>query len=122
MWCRARRSRCRRTKNSNPDHQVELHPVLRIGNLDFLGHLKWIRDGRKAYKGFGPPKLKKLIAKELTVQRIRVQGEGYVRIRGAKQCCNRWFMRAKVAERPRAIEDGVVVRAGLPSSARVMRR
>src|SRR5213079_373251 len=28
--------------NSNPDHQVELHPVTQIGSLDFLGFVKRI--------------------------------------------------------------------------------
>jgi hypothetical protein len=60
--------------NSNPDHQVELHPVTQIGSLDFLGHVKRIRRGTQTFTGFGPPQLTTVIKKKLTVQRRQVGG------------------------------------------------
>ena len=63
--------------NSNPDHQVELHPITAIGSLDFLGHIKRIRAGTQSYTGYGTTELVTILNKKLTIQRITIQGVSY---------------------------------------------
>ena len=70
--------------HSNPDHQVELHPLLQIASLDFLDHVKLIEEGDWYYEGYGPKELRTVLQKRLTVQRIGVQGQPYIRMRGTK--------------------------------------
>lgn len=96
--------------NSNPDHQVELHPLIRIGSLDFTGHIKRIQEGTEEYQGYGPVELRLVLNKKLTIQRIMVQGEPYVRLKGTKTGYNHWNLRAQVVEPPEALADGTRVR------------
>ncbi len=96
--------------SSNPDHQVELHPLTRIGSLDFRGHVKRIQDGDQEFVGYGPDRLRTVLNKTLTVQRLQVRGEPYVRIQGAKTGFNHWNLRGRVAALPEALTDGTRVR------------
>jgi hypothetical protein len=97
-------------KDSNPDHQVELHPLLRVGSLDFTGHVKRIRDGAQSFTGNGPDKLPLVLNKKLTIQRIQIQGEPHVRIKGTKTPLNHWNLRARVVAAPEAVVDGTRLR------------
>lgn len=96
--------------NSNPDHQVELHPITRIGSLDFLGHVKRIRDGAQTFTGFGPAQLTTILNKKLTIQRVSVQGEPHVRIKGTKTGNNHWDLRGRIVGMPEVLPDGLRVR------------
>jgi len=96
--------------HSNPDHQVELHPLLQIASLDFRDHVKLIKEGEWYYEGYGPKELRTVLQKRLTVQRIGVQGQPYIRIRGAKTGFNHWNLRGRVAEAVRPLADGVALR------------
>lgn len=96
--------------NSNPDHQVELHPLIRVGSLDFTGHVKRIQEGSEEYRGYGPVELQTVLNKKLTIQRMMVQGESYVRLKGTKTGYNHWNLRARVVEPPEALADGTRVR------------
>ncbi len=96
--------------NSNPDHQVELHPLIRVGSLDFSGHIKRIQEGSEEYRGYGPAELGMVLNKKLTIQRIMAQGESYVRLKGTKTGYNHWNLRARVVETPEALVDGTRVR------------
>jgi hypothetical protein len=96
--------------NSNPDHQVELHPITKIGALDFFGHVKRIRDGAQVFTGFGNPQLKTIVKKKLTIQRITVAGEPYIRLVGTKTGNNHWNLRARVSLAPEALADGTRLR------------
>jgi len=96
--------------NSNPDHQVELHPVTQIGALDFLGHVKRIRRGSQTFVGFGPPELTTVIKKKLTVQRRQVEGVAFVRLVGTKTGNNHWDLRGRVVETPESLADGTRMR------------
>jgi hypothetical protein len=49
--------------NSNPDHQVELHPVLQVGGLDFRPHVKWIETASERFEGYGPTTLPTIVNK-----------------------------------------------------------
>ncbi len=95
--------------NSNPDHQVELHPLIRVGSLDFTGHIKRIQEGSEQYRGYGPQELQAVLSKKLTIQRIMVQGEPYVRLQGTKTGYNHWNLRGRVVEPPEALADGTRV-------------
>ena len=95
--------------NSNPDHQVELHPVTKIGSLDFLGHVKRIAAGTQTFTGYGTTELKTILKKKLTIQRVMVVGESYVRIVGTKTGNNHWNLRARVAGTPEVLPDGTRV-------------
>jgi hypothetical protein len=97
-------------KNSNPDHQVELHPLLRVGSLDFTGHVKRIRAGTQSFTGNGPDKLPTILNKKLTIQRIQIQGEPHVRIKGTKTPLNHWNLRARVVAAPEPVVDGTRLR------------
>ncbi len=96
--------------NSNPDHQVELHPVTQIGSLDFLGHVKRIRRGTQTFTGFGPPQLTTVIKKKLTVQRRQVGGVAFVRLVGTKTGNNHWDLRGRVVGAPESLADGTRIR------------
>jgi len=96
--------------NSNPDHQVELHPLLRVGSLDFMGHVKRIRAGTQIFTGNGPAQLSTVLNKTLTIQRIQIQGEPHVRIKGTKTGFNHWNLRGRVVAAPDAMVDGTRVR------------
>ena len=96
--------------NSNPDHQVELHPLLGVGSLDFRPHIKWIQDGSQLFAGFGPDRLSTVLGKRLTIQRITFEGEPYVRIRGTKTGFNHWNLRGRVTQPAQALADGLAMR------------
>ncbi len=96
--------------NSNPDHQVELHPLLRVGSLDFRGHIKWIQLGNQRFEGFGPDRLPTLLRKRVTIQRIQHQNVPYVLIRGTKTGFNHWDLRGRVTQEPQPLTDGVALR------------
>jgi hypothetical protein len=101
--------------NSNPDHQVELHPLLTAGTLDFTDHVRRIRDGNKVGRGYGPTELKKLLWRKkqggeerstITVRRMTIKGEPYIAIVGAKMGFNHWNLRGRVVDGPKPLEDG----------------
>lgn len=92
--------------NSNPDHQVELHPVTKIGTLDFLGHVKRIRNGTQTFTGYGTAQLKTVVKKKLTIERVTAGGESYIRIVGTKTGNNHWDLRGRVAGTPESLVDG----------------
>ncbi len=96
--------------NSNPDHQVELHPLLQVGSLDFRSHIKWIEDNGGRGVGYGPGELRTILNKRLTIQRITVDGEPYVRLRGTKTGNNHWTLRARLTQAPEPLADGSRVR------------
>jgi hypothetical protein len=96
--------------NSNPDHQVELHPVTQIGALDFLGHVKRIRRGAQTFTGYGPPQLTTVIKKKLTIQRRQVGGVAFVRLVGTKTGNNHWDLRGRVVGAPESLADGTRIR------------
>lgn len=96
--------------NSNPDHQVELHPLIRVGSLDFTGHVKRIQDGAQSFAGNGPAELSIVLNKKLTIQRIQTQGASYVRIKGTKTGFNHWNLRARVVAAPETVVDGTRLR------------
>jgi hypothetical protein len=105
--------------NSNPDHQVELHPLLSVGSLDFTDHVQRIRDGSKVGHGYGPSELKKLLwlkkqggeeRKTISVRRMTIKDEPYIAIVGSKMDFNHWDLRGRVAEGPAPLEDGTRIR------------
>ena len=96
--------------SSNPDHQTELHPLVRIGSLDFTSHIKRIEQGGNVFTGYGPAQLATILNKNLTIQRITDQGETYVRVKGQKTGNNHWDLRARVVTAPEALADGTRVR------------
>ncbi len=95
---------------SNPDHQVELHPLTQVGALDFLGHVKRIRQGSQMFTGYGPPQLTTVLKKKLTVQRRQVGGVAFVRLVGTKTGNNHWDLRGRVVGAPESLADGTRVR------------
>ncbi|MGH2609549.1 MAG: hypothetical protein ACRDHF_10745 [Tepidiformaceae bacterium] len=101
--------------NSNPDHQVELHPLLKVGALDFTDHVRRIRDGNKVGRGYGPTELKKLLWRKkqggeeratIAVRRMTIKDEPYIAIVGAKMGFNHWNLRGRVADGPKPLDDG----------------
>jgi len=96
--------------HSNPDHQVELHPILQIASLDFRDHVKLIEEGEWYYEGYGPPELRTVLRRRLTVQRIQVQGQPFIRIRGAKTGWNHWNLRGRVMQTAQPLADGLILR------------
>lgn len=96
--------------NSNPDHQVELHPLIGVGPLDFRPHIKWIQDGNSRFEGYGPDRLPTVLGKRLTIQRITIEGEPYVRIRGTKTGFNHWDLRGRLTQPAQALADGLAMR------------
>ena len=96
--------------HSNPDHQVELHPLLQIGPLDFRSHVKLIEEGDWFYEGYGPPELRTVLRRRVTVLRIQVQGEPYIRIRGTKTGWNHWNLRGRVMQAAQPLADGLILR------------
>ena len=106
--------------NSNPDHQVELHPLVRVGSLDFSSHIKRIRDGGNSFAGYGPAQLSAILNKKLTIQRITIQGEPYVRIKGTKTGNNHWDLRARIASAPESLADGTRVRLDILNGNQVV--
>ncbi|MBI3825621.1 MAG: hypothetical protein HY294_06480 [Candidatus Rokubacteria bacterium] len=101
--------------NSNPDHQVELHPLLRVGLLDFTDHVRRIHDGNKLGRGYGATELKKLLWRKkqgvderttIAVRRTTIKAEPYLSIVGAKMGFNHWNLRARVVDGPKPLEDG----------------
>lgn len=107
-------------KDSNPDHQVELHPLLRVGSLDFTGHVKRIRAGAQSFTGNGPDKLPTVLNKKLTIQRVQLQGEPHVRIKGTKTGFNHWNLRARVVAAPAAVVDGTRLRFDILNGSQVV--
>lgn len=106
--------------HSNPDHQVELHPLVRVGSLDFTGHIKRITQGGNAYTGSGATRLPTIINKTLTIQRITNQGESYVRIRGTKTGYNHWNLRARIVGTSEALSDGTRIRLDILNGNQVV--
>lgn len=96
--------------NSNPDHQVELHPVTKIGALDFLGHVKRIRDGNETFTGYGITQLKTILKKKLTIERVVAGGESYIRLVGTKTGNNHWNLTGRVVGTPEPLADGTRIR------------
>lgn len=81
-----------------------------MGVLDFLGHMKRIRDGAQVFSGYGNPPLRTIVKKKLTVQRITVAGQPYARLVGTKTGNNHWNLKARVSLAPEALPDGTRVR------------
>jgi hypothetical protein len=107
-------------RDSNPDHQVELHPLVQVGTLDFRAHIKRIEQGNNVFTGFGPAQLSTILNKTLTIQRITVHGESHVRIRGTKTGNNHWNLRARIAGAPEALADGTRVRLDILNGNQVV--
>lgn len=93
--------------NSNPDHQVELHPLLRIGGLDFFAHIRRIEENGEAFENlYGPSKLKTVLKKKITIQEIASGSDVLVDIRGKKTVYNHWGLRGRVVSPPAQLADG----------------
>jgi hypothetical protein len=106
--------------NSNPDHQVELHPVTQIGTLDFLAHVKRIRRGSQTFTGYGPPQLTTVLKKKLTVQRRLAGGVAFVRLVGTKTGNNHWDLRGRVVGAPESLADGTRIRLDILQGTQVV--
>jgi len=106
--------------NSNPDHQVELHPITRIGSLNFLDHFQRIAEGNQVFGGYGVPQLQTVLGKKITIQRITVDGEPYVRIQGTKTGFNHWTLRARVQGTPESLPDGLRLHLDMLSGNQVV--
>ncbi len=96
--------------NSNPDHQVELHPLVSVGALDFRSHVKWIQQGSQRFMGYGPTQLVTVLNKTITIQRVTVGGESYIRIHGTKTGFNHWNLRGRVVQPAQPLADGLALR------------
>ena len=93
--------------HSNPDHMVELHPVTRIGPLDFSEHVREIRKGNQRYRGSQTSRLKAALGgKTITIEREEENGERYIVIQGPKTGYNHWTLNAIVRSPPRPVADG----------------
>jgi hypothetical protein len=102
--------------NSNPDHQVELHPLTRVGSLDFRSHVARIENETEFFEGYGVPELTTVLAKKITVQRVSVNGEPFIRIQGTKTGFNHWRLRARVLNTPEVLADGLRIRLDILSA------
>jgi hypothetical protein len=94
-------------KNSNPDHMVELHPLIRIGSLDFVRHIGWIEKDGDRYEGYGYDKLRQIASRSLEIQRVSIGGERYVRMLTPKMFYNHWSLRAVVVGDVERLADGL---------------
>jgi hypothetical protein len=72
--------------------------------------VKRIRAGTQSFTGNGPDKLPTILNKKLTIQRIQIQGEPHVRIKGTKTPLNHWNLRARVVAAPEPVVDGTRLR------------
>lgn len=96
--------------NSNPDHQVELHPLTQVGALDLRDHIKWIELNGQRYEGYGPDKLITVLNKTITVQRTTHDGVSYVRLHGPKTGFNHWALSARVVGTPTTLSERLLLR------------
>ena len=96
--------------NTNPDHQVELHPLVQIGNLDLRTHIKWIgySDDEEGF-GYGPDKLATVAGWSFAIQRIQINAEPYIRLAGPKMAYNHWSLTVRASTEPTPLSDGVRV-------------
>jgi hypothetical protein len=72
--------------------------------------VKRIRAGAQIFTGKGSDTLSTVLNKKLTIQRIQIQGEPHVRIKGTKTPFNHWNLRARVVAAPDAVVDGTRLR------------
>lgn len=94
-------------ESSNPDHMVELHPLIRLGDTSFLEHVKEIKKGIKQYKGSpGKRLVSTLERKKITIEKETEDGETYIVIRGPKTGYNHWTLEAQIKTRPKKVKDG----------------
>lgn len=97
-------------KNSNPDHMVELHPLLKIGDVDFHEHIGRIESEDEAFEGYGFEKLRLLASRTLEIGRTRINGTQYVRLISPKMGFNHWTLTATIRSRPELLADGARLR------------
>jgi hypothetical protein len=102
--------------HSNPDHQVELHPLTRVGSLDFRSHVARIENETEFFEGFGVAKLPTVLAKKITIQRVTADGQSFVRIKGTQTGFNHWRLRGRVLDAPEALADGLRIRLDILSA------
>jgi hypothetical protein len=107
--------------NSNPDHQVELHPLLSIGDLDFHDHITDLKHKSARYTGYGTAELRTLLGKTINVRTLDRNGESYVAISGAKMGYNHWLLRAIVRGEPRPLDDAIAVTIDITDRGRAVK-
>lgn len=106
-------------KNSGPKHVVELHPITRIGTLDFIGTAKAIEEGSRNYEGYGASNFRSILRKELTIRRLQSPIGNLVRIVGRGTGRNHWNLEARVDSQAQTLADGhrltvTILRNGQP--------
>lgn len=102
--------------HSNPDHQVELHPITRIGSLDFLPHFKLIENEGEVFDGFSATNLPTVLGKKINIRRMTIDGEPYIRVNGTKTGFNHWRLRARVVTASETLPDGIRIRLDILSA------
>ena len=108
-------------RDSNPPHQVELHPILRIGEFDFRPHVRAIRLGDDEFEAKAVSQLPSLLRKEIEIQRL-AGGEGgsLIRIEGRQVGLNHWRLRGRLAADPEDLADGTRVAADILRDGQVV--
>ena len=106
--------------NSNPDHQVELHPILQIGDLDFRPHVRAIRLGDEEFEAKTVSRLPGLLRREIEIQRVTGGGESLIRIEGRQVGLNHWRLRGRLAADPEDLADGTRAAADILRDGQVV--
>jgi hypothetical protein len=98
---------------SNPAHQVELHPLIEIGQIDLRSNVRWIeKDGDQGF-GYGPTQFRDVLTWTIEIEPISYNNERYVRIAGKQFKYNHWTLRARANGPAEQLDDGVRVHASI---------
>lgn len=82
--------------------------------------MKWIQEGNDRFEGYGPDRLQTVLRKRVTIERITVEGEPYIRIRGTKTGFNHWDLRGRVTHLPQPLADGAALRLDILNGDQVL--
>jgi hypothetical protein len=98
---------------SNPPHQVELHPLTKIGNIDLHSNVRWIeKDGDQGF-GYGSEQFRDARKWTIVIDRLSYHGTRYISIKGPKFKYNHWTLKGRVSGPVEQLEDGVRAQADI---------
>jgi hypothetical protein len=98
---------------SNPDHQVELHPLTQAGAIDLRPNVRWVeKDGDEGF-GYGPIQFQDVLTWTIDIETLSHHGTRYVGIKGKKFKFNHWTLRARASSQAEQLADGVRIRVNI---------
>jgi hypothetical protein len=94
-------------ENSGPPHLVELHPITRLGPIDFLNRVKFIEKNGQTFAWKTADSFERAVRARLTIRRRTIGGRRYVVLRcTCPRLANHYQLDVEIADSPHPTDNG----------------